>query len=43
MRKLSITEWAGGVSSGCDVAWVDEVLPVFEPTVAIERIDAILP
>ena len=43
MRKLSITEWAGGVSSGCDVAWVDEVLPVLEPTVAIERIDATLP
>jgi hypothetical protein len=34
---LSIEEWAGGVGAGCDMAWVDLVLPDLEPIVVVER------
>jgi len=39
MFKLSINEWIGGQSTGCELDWVDQVLPDQNPTVAIERID----
>ena len=35
---LSIEEWAGSVGAGCDMAWVDRVLPDLEPIVVVEAV-----
>jgi hypothetical protein len=35
---LSIEEWAGGVGAGCDMDWVDRVLPDLEPIIVVEEI-----
>jgi hypothetical protein len=34
---LSVEQWAGGVGAGCDMAWVDHVLPDLDPVVVVEK------